>query len=117
MDAAAWADGAELAPHEIDCAIALMLKIIDGKCRMDDADKAMMAVLYDRVKSRPSRLLGDAEHQLIAATRSGADEAQRLAVYERRVLAETMISRPVMKAWKARLREAGVLAPAEAPLS
>lgn len=118
--AAAWAAAADLAPREIDCTIALMLKIIDGKCRMDAGDKAVMAVVYDAVRDRPGLQLGEAEHQLIAQTRQGADEHQRMAVYERRVLAETMISRPVMKAWKARLREAGVLAattesPEEAP--
>ena len=32
-----------------------------------------------------------------------------MEIYERRLLAETMISRPVMKAYKARLRAAGIL--------
>lgn len=109
MDAAAWADGAELAPHEIDCAIALMLKIIDGKCRMNLAEKAIMAVVYDVVKDRPGRHLGAADHALVALARDSRDPDLLARVYERRVLAETMISRPVMKAYKAMLREVGVL--------
>jgi hypothetical protein len=34
-------------------------------------------------------------------------------IYEQRLLAETMISRPVMKAYKAMLRASGVLATAQ----
>lgn len=106
----AWAQAAPWAPSDVDCAVTLMLKIIDGKCKMDAPEKAAMGVIYDVVRGRPCGRLDPSLHDLIAATRDGrADEAARLAVYEQRVLAETMVSRPVMKAYKARLREAGVL--------
>lgn len=107
--AAAWAATAHLEPVEIDCATALMLKIIDGKCRMNPAEKAIMAVVYDVVKDRPGRHLGAADHVLIALARASRDPDLLARVYERRVLAETMISRPAMKAYKAMLREVGVL--------
>lgn len=107
--AAAWAATAHLEPREIDCATALMLKIIDGKCRMNPAEKAIMAVVYDVVKDRPGRHLGAADHVLIALARDSRDPDLLGRVYERRVLAETMISRPAMKAYKAMLREVGVL--------
>jgi hypothetical protein len=38
------------------------------------------------------------------------DEAQRQTVYERRVLAETTLSRPVMKTFKAMIRAQGLFA-------
>jgi hypothetical protein len=37
------------------------------------------------------------------------DEAMVERIYEQRLLAETMISRPVMKAYKAMLRSSGIL--------
>ena len=107
--AAAWAATAHLEPREIDCATALMLKIIDGKCRMNPAEKAIMAVVYDVVRDRPGHHLGADDHALIALARDSRDPDLLARVYERRVLAETMISRPVMKAYKAMLREVGVL--------
>jgi hypothetical protein len=107
--AKAWAASAHLEPHEIDCATALMLKIIDGKCKMNAGEKAVMAVIYDVVRERPGKHLGEADHRLIAQARNSPDEALLARVYERRVLAETMISRPVMKAYKAMLRGVGVL--------
>lgn len=107
--AAARAATAHLDPREIDCATALMLKIIDGKCRMNPAEKAIMALVYDVVKDRPGRHLGAADHALVALARDSRDPDLPARVCERRVLAETMISRPVMKAYKAMLRQVGVL--------
>ena len=107
--AARWAADAYLEPHEIDCATALMLKIIDGKCKMSQEEKAVMAVVYDQVKARPGRILGADDHALIALARAEPEPDLLARVYERRVLAETMISRPVMKAYKAMLRSVGVL--------
>jgi len=106
---ARWAREAALSGLEVDCAVTLMLKIIDGKCKMDEADKAAMATLYDQVLERPGERLEPSLRGLIAETRGGLDEARRMEVYEQRLLAETIVSRPVMKAWKARLRHAGVL--------
>lgn len=107
--AALWAASAHLDPAEIDCATALMLKIIDGKCKMNVGEKAVMAVIYDVVRNRPGNHLGEADHKLIAQARSNTDEVLLARVYERRVLAKTMISRPVMKAYKAMLRRVGVM--------
>ena len=97
-----------LTPSDIDCATAVMLKILDGKCKMGEVDKLVMAALYDAVRDRPGQRFGTAEHALIAAAREGADEAMKNAIYERRVLAETAISRPVMKAFKAMIRAEGL---------
>jgi len=72
-----------------------------------------MAQLYDCVKSQDGQLLGTAEHQLITEARaSELDEAMRMRIYERRLLAETMISRPVMKRFKAMLKAEGIISSA-----
>lgn len=107
--AQAWAARAPLTPSDIDCTTTVMLKILDGKCKMNPGEKAIVAILYDAVKDRPGRLLGGETHALIAEARRGMDETMVERIYEQRLLAETAISRPVMKAYKAMLRTAGVL--------
>jgi len=107
-DVAAWVQAHPLVPAEVDCAIAVMLKILDGKCRMDEEEKRVMALLYDAVREQCGQLLGDDMHGLIAQATQAADEVLRAFIYEKRVLAETMISRPVMKAFKARIRQEGL---------
>ena len=106
---AAWVAAHSLEPAEVDCATAVMLKILDGKCKMAAEEKVVMAWLYDALRGRPGWRLGEAAHALIGRARLAADEALRNEIYEQRVLAETAISRPVMKAFKARLRAEGLL--------
>jgi hypothetical protein len=107
---ASWAAAHPLSPAHVDCAIAVMLKILDRKCRMDAAEQAVMTDLYEAVKGCAGSLLGAAAHALIARARDADDPAMRELVYEQRVLAETMISRPVMKGFKAMIREQGLFA-------
>lgn len=104
-----------LNPDEVDCAIAVMLKILDGKCKMPPHEARIMASVYDIVRDLPTHRLGKDLHRLIAVARAETEDRFRPEVYEARVLAETRISRPVMKAFKARLRHEGVLPPKSAP--
>lgn len=105
---ATWVAAHALTPSDIDCATAVMLKILDGKCKMGEVEKTVMAALYDAVSHRPGQRFVPAEHALIATARQGADEAMKNTIYEHRVLAETAISRPVMKAFKAMIRAEGL---------
>lgn len=105
----AWARQHLTAPADIDCTIAVMLKMLDGKCKMGAEEKIIMADLYRGLTDASGQHLGTAEHALIARAGAGTDESLVMEIYERRLLAETMISRPVMKAYKARLRAAGIL--------
>lgn len=118
-EVARWAEVYPLSPAHVDCATAVMLKILDGKCKMPEAEKAVMERLYDAVKLRPGLHLGAAEHDLIAEARGGdrraRDAALREFIYEKRVLAETLISRPVMKGFKAMIREQGLFAGVATP--
>ncbi|MFC0709598.1 hypothetical protein [Azorhizophilus paspali] len=106
---ARWAEAHPLSPIHVDCATAVMLKILDGKCKMKPTEKLVMALLYERVKHLPGEKLGADIHQLIADARKRLDEDMQFLLYEKRVLAETMISRPVMKGFKAMLRETDLL--------
>ncbi len=109
--AARWALDSDLSPIHVDCTTAVMLKILDGKCKMDREEKQVMVIIYDAVKHRPGALFAEGVHRLIENARHADQEYDFTdAVYEQRVLAETMISRPVMKAYKAMLREQGVIA-------
>lgn len=107
--AAAWARRAPLEPIQVDCITTLMLKILDGKCKMAGSEKEAVAVIYDAIQPRPGALLDPAVHALIARARPRPDAGQVEAIYEQRLLAETMLSRPVMKGFKAWLRAEGVI--------
>lgn len=104
-----WAASASLTPAEMDCVTAVMLKILDGKCKMASDEKRIMQRLYDACRARPGLHLGADDHALVRSARADPSESMRGLIYERRVLAETRISRPVMKAFKTRLRREGVL--------
>lgn len=106
---ARWLAEHPLSPIEVDCATAVMLKIIDGKCKMAAGEKVVMACLYDQVRGRPGLNLGEETHRLIATVRNLDNEGLKNFIYEQRVLAETMISRPVMKGFKAMIRQHGLL--------
>lgn len=109
-EVARWVRAHPLSPAHVDCATAVMLKILDGKCKMAGDEKGVMALLYDAVKGQSGVHLGAAAHALIAQACHDDDPALLELIYEKRVLAETMISRPVMKAFKAMLREQGLFA-------
>lgn len=76
---------------------------------MNEGEKHVMSVIYDVVKHNPGKLLRPSVHELIALARSEINEQMIEEVYEQRLYAEQMISRPVMKAYKAMLRQEGIL--------
>ncbi|MCK9605057.1 MAG: hypothetical protein M0R33_01245 [Methylomonas sp.] len=98
-----------LTPIHVDCATTVMLKILDGKCKMPEAEKQVMALLYDAVKTQPGQVLAADLHQLIAAAVVNIDDELKNRIYEQRLLAESTLSRPVMKGFKAMIRQLGLL--------
>lgn len=104
-----WVQAHPLSPIHVDCAITVMLKILDGKCKMRAAEKRVMELLYDEVKNQPGQLLDPALQPLIATARENIDDAMKNSIYEKRLLAETTLSRPVMKGFKAMIRQKGLL--------
>jgi hypothetical protein len=103
-----WVQANPLSPIHVDCATTVMLKILDGKCKMNSEEKVVMALLYEQVKHCPSQLLGADIDTLIADSQNHLDDATKMIIYEQRLLAETMLSRPVMKDFKAMIREQGL---------
>ncbi|PMR77491.1 hypothetical protein [Billgrantia endophytica] len=106
---ARWVERHPLSPAHVDCAIAVMLKILDGKCKMKPTEKRVMALLYRQIAPRTGERLDSGVHELIAMAHGNLDEAMKNRIYEQRVLAETIISRPVMKGFKAMIRRQGLL--------
>lgn len=104
-----WLKAHHLAAIYVDCATTVMLKILDGKCKMPEAEKRVMTLLYDQVKSQPGLVLHEQLHELIAEARQDLHEEIKNRIYEKRLLAETTISRPVMKQFKAMIRQNGLL--------
>ncbi|MCQ8117214.1 hypothetical protein [Methylomonas rosea] len=105
-----WVNSHPLSPIHVDCAVTVMLKIIDGKCKMRPTEKVVMGLLYDCVKHLPGQILEAGLHPLIETARANEnDEALKNLIYEKRLMAETAISRPVMKGFKAMIREQGLL--------
>lgn len=114
VEVAAWVRQHPLSATQVDCAVAVMLKVLDGKCKMSSEEKQVMRHLYHAVKGQQGNLLGEDIHWLIdSAERRGVDETGRDFIYEKRVLAETMISRPVMKGFKKLIRQQGLFEPTE----
>lgn len=107
--AALWAQRTELKPIEIDCVTTIMLKILDGKCKMFPEEKRVIELVYDVTKHKSGIFLGADIHYLIRIARLGMDEEMVEKIYEQRLYAETMISRPVMKTFKTMLRKNGVI--------
>lgn len=109
LSPAEWAEAHLHDPIHIDCTTAVMLKILDGKCKMEPDEKQTIAVMYDVVKHRTGKLLDNTHHQLIKTARGKLDDETVMQVYEQRLYAETMITRPVMKSYKAMLRGEGLI--------
>lgn len=108
-----WLATHVLHPIHVDCATTVMLKILDGKCKMPDNEKRVMEWLYDQVRLRPGQVLAPSLHALIESARATRDDHMKMLVYEQRLLAETTLSRPVMKSFKAMIRQEGLLDGAE----
>jgi hypothetical protein len=102
--AAQWALNTRFEPAHLDCVTAIMLKILDGKCKMGEAEKAALTAVYDAAMNRPGQSLGDDVHALIAQARQGTNHALDEAIHAWRVRAETQIPKPVMKGFKQLLR-------------
>ncbi|OQK15624.1 hypothetical protein AU255_15485 [Methyloprofundus sedimenti] len=103
-----WSLNNPLSPEQVDCVTTVMLKILDGKCKMKAEEKDRMLLLYDQVKTQQGKLMGEEMHQLINHARNNLTDDIKDVIYEKRVLAETTLSRPVMKAFKAMIRQRGL---------
>lgn len=101
--AEAWARVHEWTIEQLDCVIAVVFKILDGKCKMGEAEQQALLAVHALIKPGPSSLFGEESHALIAAARMNpASHAER--IHAERLRAEAAIPKPVMKRFKALLR-------------
>jgi hypothetical protein len=83
----------------------VVLKILDNKCKMLPGEKAAVMCIYDVVKLQPGTIFDDAAHDTILQAREQPDDTILAKIHALRVYAEEMIPKPVMKAYKAVLRD------------
>lgn len=103
--AAEWALETGFDAVQVDCTTAVVLKILDGKCKMSQGEMAAILAIYDVVHDMFPPLLGDAVHEAIRALRAQDSDAARERIHQLRMQAEAEIPKPVMKSYKAFLRD------------
>jgi hypothetical protein len=103
--AAQWAIQAGFTPEQVDCTTAVVLKILDNKCKMLPGEKLAVMAVYDVVRHLAAPLFDPAVHDAITAARQQPGTLTLTAIHPLRVHAEAAIPKPVMKGYKAFLRE------------
>ena len=71
-----------------------------------EGEKTAVMHVYDVVKDNSGKLFDDDTHRCIEQSRQGGSDLVANKIHELRVYAEANIPKPVMKAYKAVLREA-----------
>lgn len=109
--AAEWASTQNFDSMEVDCTTTVVLKILDGKCKMLPGEKAAIFEIYDVVRNNTGEIFNDMTHQEIAEARinfekeTGSNDQVLQRIHELRVYAESKIPKPTMKTYKAMLRD------------
>ena len=103
--AAEWAMARVFTTTEVDCTTTVVLKILDGKCKMLPGEKAAILKIYDVVREEPGEIFSKADHITIDQARTETGINVMAHVHELRVYAESKIPKPIMKKYKAMLRE------------
>jgi hypothetical protein len=103
--AAIWAQTAPLDPLQIDCVTAVMLKILDNKCKMLPEQQMALMAVYSVVKERKGLLLDDSIHQEIDRAMELGDQDSMGRIHELRLQAEATVPKPVMKYFKQYFRD------------
>lgn len=103
--AAIWADEIEFNKNQVDCTTAIMLKILDGKCKMNAREQNALIAIYDVIKCRPGERFDSQVHKIIENARPMPDHSLVEIIHELRVHAESVIPKPVMKTFKQMMRQ------------
>lgn len=101
-----WAESAHLDNMQRDCITAVVLKVLDAKCKMPAEQQEAVLAIYDTLEIYSNGLFGPEVHRYIdqALSANQLDEALRDHIHQLRLEAEANIAKPIMKAFKARLR-------------
>ena len=100
-----WTNNSRFTASDIDCTTAVVLKILDQKCKMESTDKHAVVMLYDRIKTQAGDCIDPEVHKVIATARMAPTDEVMLNIHKLRVHAESLIAKPVMKAYKQMLRQ------------
>jgi hypothetical protein len=103
--AAIWAQTASLDPIQIDCVTAVMLKILDNKCKMLPEQQMALMAVYSVVKERKGLLLDASIHQEIDKAIQSNSQISIERIHELRLVAEATIPKQVMKHFKQYFRD------------
>lgn len=95
----------QFTPEQVDCTTSVVLKILDGKCKMMfDAQQSIMAI-YDVVKYQKGDKLGDSVHRAISDMLCHPSAQVIAKIHQLRIHAEAVIPKSTMKSYKAILAE------------
>ena len=101
--ASQWAAIVGFNTEQADCTTAVVLKILDNKCKMLPGEKLAVMAIYDAVSHLSS--FDSAVHGAICKARLQTFPLESDAIHQFRIHAEALIPKPVMKQYKAFLRE------------
>lgn len=93
-----------------DCAITVALKITDDSCKMDDEQRALFMALYDALEPYVSQIFDGSVHALIQEARSTPTASNFGRIKQEREMAMAIITQEKMKAFKASVRAALIIA-------
>lgn len=102
-----WAEQSALSPLQRDCVTAVALKVLDKKCKMPAGQQEAMLAIYEVLDHQPGGLFGQEVHDCIeqALQHQSIPADTAAQIHRFRLEAEEKIHKPVMKAFKAKLRE------------
>ncbi|MCG8023537.1 MAG: hypothetical protein JAZ02_06095 [Candidatus Thiodiazotropha endolucinida] len=103
--AAVWAKQAPLDPTQVDCVTAVILKILDHKCKMGAEEKLALMAVYGVVRKHEGLLFDESVHETIAQAQMKPTSVVAKRIHELRLQAESQIPKPVMKYFKQYLRK------------
>lgn len=103
--AAEWALETDFDATQVDCTIAVVLKILDNKCKMLPGEKAAVMAVYDSIKQQAGELFSAEVCKTIDKARAKPSSMLAQTIHELREYAEANIPKPTMKAYKGLLRE------------
>lgn len=90
--------------NEVDCTTTVVLKILDNKCKMGEGEKRAIVEIYHVVGPGDEGIFNADNHQIIQRMLTDPDEQVTAEIHRLRVHGETCIPKPVMKTYKAFLR-------------
>jgi hypothetical protein len=103
--AAQWAIEVGFNAEQVDCTTTVVLKILDNKCKMLPGEMAAVMAIYDVLGNSPAPLFDSAVHEAIKSMRLHSGTENQEAIHRFRIQAEAAIPKPIMKRYKAFLRD------------